>query len=103
MKFYIQYNVASDMMEFYIVLHPEGQNRAIARVVKDGQLEFDQITPGAYLHSPTFILPCHEVPKLMDAMIKEGVKPTEQNKIEGLYEASQKHLEDMRKLVFDEK
>ncbi len=37
---------------------------------------------------------------LQEAIVSIGIKPKEGNKIEGLYEATKEHLNDMRKLVF---
>ncbi len=37
---------------------------------------------------------------LQEAIVNIGIKPKEGNKIEGLYEATKEHLNDMRKLVF---
>lgn len=40
---------------------------------------------------------------LATALEKADIRPLESSKLEGLYEAQSKHLEDMRRLVFKEK
>lgn len=56
---------------------------------------------GAYVE-PTFRIPENVLPVLMEALSKNGVKLPEKAFIEGKLEATERHLEDMRTLVFQE-
>ncbi len=49
---------------------------------------------------PSLILSKTMLKKMGEAIQNIGIQLPEKSKIEGLYEASQKHLEDMRKIVF---
>lgn len=49
---------------------------------------------------PTFRLPFHAAQTLMDDLWAAGLRPTEGAGSAGAFQAQQKHLEDMRALVF---
>ena len=49
---------------------------------------------------PSFTLPITEAQKLMDDLWDCGLRPSEGTGSAGALAATQKHLEDMRKLVF---
>lgn len=52
---------------------------------------------------PFMTLDAHTVQKLMDALSQQGYKPDAQAKLEGELEATKRHLEDLRKLLFEGK
>ncbi len=54
---------------------------------------------GAYAE-PTFRISDYMLPMLMEAMIEKGVKPPDKAFNEGKLEATERHLDDMRTLVF---
>ncbi len=51
--------------------------------------------------NPSINLEMNEAQVLMDTLYDCGVRPTEVNGSAGAMRATEKHLEDMRKLVFD--
>lgn len=59
--------------------------------------EYDGVTPEI-----TFSLPMGECQALMDRLWQIGLRPSEGTSSAGALAATQKHLEDMRKLVFKE-
>ena len=52
---------------------------------------------------PTFSLASEEVQELMDSLWQIGFRPSEGTGSAGALAATQKHLDDMRRLVFDKK
>lgn len=64
----------------------------------------EEITPERQTAEPTLYLPEQGMLKELVAAISNlGIRPDHQSFTEGKYEASQKHLEDMRRLVFEDK
>lgn len=59
------------------------------------------IEPGSLIQ-PTFRLPLDAAQRLMDELWQAGVKPSQSIGSTGQVEAIKYHLEDMRKLVFNE-
>lgn len=89
--------------EYYIYIYYETEEIATNQYqlahFKDGDLLFSPVSHGEKVE-PTLRLNSIIMPKLVEAIQEVGIKLPEKDKIEGLYEASQKHLEDMRALVF---
>ena len=54
-------------------------------------------------HDPSFNLMSTEAQVLMDTLYDCGIRPSEGNGSAGAMRATEKHLEDMRKLVFEGK
>lgn len=52
---------------------------------------------------PTYHIKDLVARELVTQLTKLGVKPVEQSKVEGQYEAQSKHLADLQRLVFREK
>jgi hypothetical protein len=64
-------------------------------------LEFEPLPEGARLN-PTFRLFGHEAQELMDMLWECGIRPTQGKQSVGQLEATERHLADMRRLVFEE-
>lgn len=52
---------------------------------------------------PLVVLPGDVLPELMEALIKQGTKPPAESFNKGKLDATERHLEDMRSLVFKNK
>lgn len=65
-----------------------------------GRLTFEAVEPGIYI-DPTVRLMPEEAQKLIDSLWDAGLRPTQGAGSAGQLSATQFHLEDMRKLVFD--
>jgi hypothetical protein len=62
--------------------------------------EFDVIvSDGGYI-DPSLVLPIDDAQRLMDELWNCGLRPTEGSGSAGALAATQRHLEDMRALVF---
>lgn len=64
-------------------------------------LTMQVIEPGSLIQ-PAFTLPLDAAQRLMDELWQAGVKPSQSIGSTGQVEAIKYHLEDMRKLVFNE-
>lgn len=62
----------------------------------DGSTEIIEESAGS---SPTFSFDRGVLRPLCDALLKHGVRPKEASHTEGKLEATEKHLEDMRKIA----
>lgn len=71
----------------------------------DGSFSRHERKRGEYLGDipPTMYLDHEVLQGIVDSLAKAGVKPTEASYVEGKLEATEKHLADMRSLVFEEK
>lgn len=74
--------------------------------VEDGKcfeadLTWREVSPNSY-YTPTARLETTQAQALMDSLWECGIRPTEGAGSAGAMAATQKHLEDMRRLVFDE-
>lgn len=78
-----------------------GGKRYVARPFPE--LIFDAVPDGGVIQGPTLRLLPSDLQDLADEITKLGVKTENIHKIEGVLEATKAHLEDMRKLVFEEK
>lgn len=77
------------------------QNLRVAYPNENGNLEWRAIERNAEV-APTLRVSPEILKLLANALNKMNIKPEEESKTMGLYEASQKHLEDMRRIVFKE-
>ena len=64
-------------------------------------LEFEPHPEGSVVN-PTFRLYGHEAQELMDMLWGCGLRPTESQSSAGQLAATERHLADMRRLVFEE-
>jgi hypothetical protein len=62
-------------------------------------LDFEKVEEGLY-QAPTFTLNSNDTQKLMDDLWHCGYRPSEGSGSAGQLAATQRHLEDMRTLVF---
>lgn len=79
--------------EIYIVRSFNGRTE----ILRDNS--WYPVDVGAIDQKPTLELMPQELQGLADALAEKGIKPQE-GFLEGKIEATEKHLEDMRKLVF---
>lgn len=89
------------------ILNDTPQGTFIGRVNKDyGFLDWEELPPYEHCSHPTLVLPrtlSKEIlKKLAEALDKQGVKTEHDHKIQGTLDAQSKHLEDMRRIVFEE-
>lgn len=66
-------------------------------------LTMKALQPGDMIGEPTLRLPADAARRLMDELWRLGVRPSSGEGSAGQLGAVQKHLEDMRRLVFDTK
>lgn len=64
-------------------------------------VEWHVLRPGEEAPSPTFALLENEAQELMDSLWTAGVRPTEGRGSAGQLGATERHLDDMRRLVFE--
>lgn len=74
--------------------------RTLASVSTD--IVFRTVVPGEYL-KPALVCTQEEAQQMMDELWRCGLRPTEGSGSAGSLAATQRHLEDMRRLVFDRK
>lgn len=77
---------------------------SISFLLKDGaavatEFRFETLPPGTRL-KPTFELSIDAAQRLMDGLWSCGLRPTEGSGSAGMLAATERHLEDFRKLVF---
>ena len=98
-KVYIRREFYGRGIEIAFFIEREGK-RYIAKPIELEFIEYD----GAAKAEPTLVLDRFLAPKflkaLAEALDKEGVKTENDYKLQGILEATKKHLEDMRRLVF---
>jgi len=76
-------------------------------VAKPMKLEFEKVDPSKVVEEPTLRIGVEFsedfFPALAAALDSQGIKTENDHKIQGLLEAKESHLQDMRKLVFENK
>lgn len=81
--------------------------RGKTQIVKPIALELEEIGEGTNPAAPTLRLNRFEGEELLksfaEACDERGIKTDNDHKIRGLLEAKEAHLQDMRRLVFEEK
>ena len=70
-------------------------------VLKPENLVLDDIPAHEGVDNPSFQLDLKEAQVLMDDLWASGIRPTEGRVTTGALKATERHLEDMRKIVFD--
>lgn len=98
-KVYADYKDYRRDLELYII--EEGQDyRAVAQPL---EMTFKRITLGERIDAPTLRVSDYFALPMIKAFAElagtMGVKRDDETKIEGLYEATKYHLEDMRRLM----
>ena len=71
------------------------------KVVVAHGVRLDEVTPDGAMPLPTTTLELTEAQALMDELWHVGLRPSEGSGSAGALAATQKHLEDMRALVFE--
>lgn len=70
-------------------------------VVKPNNIVFTEYEEGATIENSSLILDSNAIQQLMDDLWQCGYRPSEGSGSAGSLRATEKHLEDMRKLVFE--
>ena len=102
-KVYIRQSIESLNDEIVIIEELPNYKRRVALPMK---LEWEELSQGGSCR-PTLRVPeeiSQELYKALQlALEKRGTKPDSTSKVEGILEATKYHLEDVRRLVFEEK
>lgn len=69
------------------------------QIHEDGEMTFHPYEQGTLRPKPTFNLSETHALELVAALTEINIKPPDEAKVYGLYEAQTKHLKDMRKIV----
>jgi hypothetical protein len=91
-----QREVYSGSIALYVFANDRDGRRAFAK-----EVTLEVLPEGAMFVEPTFRMATNEAQMLMDELWNCGLRPTEGTGSAGSLAATQKHLEDMRTLVFD--
>lgn len=98
MKARIHYNIATDRIEFWFYEETVNGERRVVMPV--GDLVVTRVDPGIAVE-PTFWLPAYSAKGLLESLASEirdiGVKPKDESHLAGHIEATERHLEDVRK------
>jgi hypothetical protein len=86
----------TDGFDFLIVERTQS-GRVYAEVV------MHEVAEGGEVFAPSFVLPTAAAQELIDGLWQAGLRPSEGTGSAGALAATQKHLEDMRRLVFERK
>jgi hypothetical protein len=98
-RFFASRNIFGDSISLHLVQRVRGENRGNFLAEK---LSFRKMTEGedAVSPSPLLTLRTEEAQQLMDELWNAGLRPSEGSGSAGSLAATQRHLEDMRALVF---
>lgn len=80
---------------FYLAQKLEGERTAIAM-----PLVMNVVEPGDLVTSPTFTLSINQAQQFMDELWSLGLRPTEGSGSAGSLAATERHLADVRALLF---
>jgi len=83
------------------ILRAFSNHKTELATIKDGNLEFSELKEGEMWPRPTMQIPESLLQKIIDAFSKE-VPPTKKVELDAELKATKYHLEDMRKLVFED-
>lgn len=97
MRIYCEREMFRDSIVFYMFEDDNGRNEAINAVT---DLLFDPIPEGVRV-PPAFTLSKTSAQRMMDELWNCGLRPSEGSGSAGQLASVQYHLEDMRKLVFN--
>ncbi|CAG2144537.1 hypothetical protein LMG31506_03027 [Cupriavidus yeoncheonensis] len=95
MEFHAQRELYSNRIALHIAEHPGDGAVVIAK-----PLVMERMDPGQ-MTEPCMRLTTNEAQSLMDELWHAGLRPSEGTGSAGAMAATQKHLEDMRTLVFN--
>jgi hypothetical protein len=98
--FYAQAPIWSDTIQLGIGERTFDGSRSRLTAVLDS-VQMRAVKDGEYVGTPTLELTPDEARGLMDALWQAGVRPSNGTGNAGQLGATEKHLEDMRRLVFD--
>lgn len=104
LKFHLRRNPMTDSVEFFIK-SPNEQGVAVMEPVQFRQITKEDRESGAayFGPAPSLSVEMTDCQQLMDELWHCGVRPTEGSGSAGSLAATQKHLDDMRHLVFKTK
>jgi len=85
----------------YLLQHTRETEASDERTAIGTNVTFAPLHPDVAWPEPTVRLRFDEAQQLMDSLWNCGLRPTEGSGSAGSLAATQKHLEDMRKLTFD--
>lgn len=88
-----QRNIFSDRIDLMLVENSMGMKSVATQII------FKTLDEGTYV-DPILRLETNDAQKLMDELWQCGLRPTEGTGSAGSLAATERHLEDMRKLVF---
>jgi hypothetical protein len=98
--FKVKLRPAFHNMTYEVFVYYEKDRQRIMLLNPDGKT-FTEYDTGACLNpTPTYVLPYDMLKSLRDELDTFGIRGASDEKIAGKLEATQAHLEDMRKLVF---
>lgn len=87
--------------EFWLLVCQENHEGRITAFVPEG-LTLKEHKHGDMIGEPTLRLPADAARRLMDELWRLGVRPSNGEGSAGQLAATEKHLADMRRLVFEE-
>lgn len=85
---------------FFVITKTEGNKMYAAKQV---EMVFEEVPEGTFFKEPTLSFPWHQSKDFI-AALKEGLEGQKlpEGRVEGELKATKAHLEDMRRLVFEE-
>ena len=96
-RFHCAYNFGQQGYELFLeVLDPYDRTRRFATSINVEPVEDNSSV------DPLLVLPENQAQKLIDALWAGGLRPTEGHGSAGQLGATEKHLNDMRNIVFDQ-
>lgn len=103
-KVYCKYEDYSKILNFYIFSVEENGKESFCKNIDT--MEFEEYSPGHILNKPTFQLAGRMTKPFLQAMANElkelGIKADGEPILENELSAVKYHLEDMRKITFDQ-
>lgn len=96
LKIYARREPWNDGIGIHLVQHRGDGMKFAASLI-----QFDKLEPGQAVDEPPLRLRQEEAQRLMDELWNCGIRPSEGTGSAGALAATQRHLEDMRKLVFE--
>lgn len=100
MNIYVAREIWADSFSVYIRKINQGENYAHKSIALPVQYRVVTKEDEGLVPMPTLQLKIQEAQELVDALWAAGVRPTEGIGSSGSLAATQKHLEDMRHIVF---
>lgn len=97
----IQFMARREQWNFGVSLYMRKKNGKHTTIAKP--IVFEEVENNVVHVDPIAVVSIEEAQNLMDELWDCGLRPTEGTGSAGAFAATQKHLEDMRTLVFEEK